>query len=80
MVRLAGNAIAGAVAGTVAGAVAGAATVGLVGLFKFTDAGAQELNFKKKKRIEHDELNGGMGMGVGDHKFKNTMTGSLRNS
>ena len=35
---------------------------------------------KKKKRIEHDELKGGMGMGVGDHKFKNAMTGSLRNS
>ena len=45
MVRLAGNAIAGAVAGTVAGAVAGAVTVGLVGLAKFTNTGAQELNF-----------------------------------
>ena len=30
-----------AVAGTVAGAVAGAVTVGLVGLAKFTDAGAR---------------------------------------
>ena len=26
------------------------------------------------------ELNGGMGMGVGDYKFKNAMMGSLRNS
>ena len=25
------------------------------------------------------ELNGGMGMGVGDHKFKNAITGRLRN-
>ena len=49
MVRLAGNAVAGAVAsavaGAVAGTVAGAVTVGLVGLAKFTNAGAQELKF-----------------------------------
>ena len=25
------------------------------------------------------ELNSGMGMGVGDHKFKNAIIGSLRN-
>ena len=26
------------------------------------------------------ELNSGMSIGVGDHKFKNAITGSLRNS
>ena len=81
MVRLVGNAVAGTVAGTVAGAV----TVGLVGLAKFTDAGAQELNFvvqsneKEKKQIEHERIEWWHGMGVGDHKFKNAIIGSLRN-
>ena len=39
------GAVAGTVVGAVAGTVVGAVTVGLVSLAKFTDAGAQELNF-----------------------------------